>query len=316
MTQPKQEQQQPNLEAYIGDRMEWIKDAVEVVSGDRQADPLEVLPPATGTRDDAEALPLTDDQETKLREVAGRFGVGGEADVTYNAEVQLVEGGKPWKIIAEIGIIPDAGTHILAASPHRIIGQDEADYMRELYKVDLTGKSEYDVAQFIAGTIEDSELLEEPEVLPFGYDIHDSNKLVQEATGQLIQVAKRHGEWPLLLLRVDREDYQDEEGASKYRNQPDSAALMGFISGTLSAAGDETSRVGLITSNTYASRAIDTVRAGLQAGREFGVSMYGRRSLAETGAQLPVATSINQIPGELHVMYEKLINLQAELAQD
>ena len=300
-------------EAYLAERLSWMQDAVEVMGAERTADPLEVFPEATEPRDAAEALPLDEDQETKLREVAGRFGIGGEMDIRINAEVQILEGGKPWKVDAEAAIAGDAQTVIFAGSPYRTIGKDESDYLKEKYGVDLGDHSEYDMVRFLAEQQEGYEPLEVPETQPFGYDISHNNQLVEQPTEQLIKIGTID-ERPVMLLGVDRENYTDEEGQAKYRNQPDSAALMGFISLVLSAEGDETSAVGLNTSTTYPSRAVDTVRAGLAHGRFFDVGMYGRQTLADVrGQEVAEPTGMNQIPGELHAMHKKLLALQTEI---
>jgi len=303
-------------ETYIAERMKWMQDAVVLLGAEPDKNPLEVFPQPTEPRDAAEALPLSEEQETKLREVAGRFGIGGETDVIAPTEVQILEGGKPWKIEAEAAIVGGARTVVFAGSPYRTIGSDESEYVLGKHGIELDKVvSEYDMARVLATKQEGFVALEKDEVLPFGYDIKDGHKLLHDQNGQLVKIGENNGH-QVLLLRVDRENYRDATGAPKYRNQPDGSALLGFVSDTLSAAGDETSGVGLATSTTYASRAVDTVRAGLKSGRFFGVSMYGRQTLADVRG-LPAAepTGINQIPGELHAMYEKLVSLQGELEQ-
>lgn len=307
------EQGNGNIETYLRDRQVWIQDAVEVLGAERSADPLEVLPAATEVRDDAEALDLSSEQQAQLREIAGRFGVGGEADVVANTEVQILEGGKPWKIEAEAAISGDSQTVIFAASQARKVGQDELTYMANGYGLDVEELAEYDVAREVATRMEGFTPLDEAEVLPFGYTVDEENAYVGEATGQLVQLGDISGR-PVLLMRVDRDYYENDQGATQYR-QPDGAALMRVVSEILRASGDESSGVGLVTSNTYASRAIDAVRAGLDAGRFFGVGMYGRQTLAEVGGTPPEPTPINQIPGELHSMHQKLLSLQAEIEE-
>lgn len=119
---------------------------------------------------------------------------------------------------------------------------------------------------------------------------------------------------PVLLLKVDGETYKDGEGKERQRYRPDSAAQMAFVSQVLLACGDETSRVALNTSTTYAARVIDTMRAGMLFNRGFEVGMYGRQTLAAVKNE-PVATptEIQNIPGELRVAYNKLQQLQAAI---
>ena len=86
---------------------------------------------------------------------------------------------------------------------------------------------------------------------------------------------------------------------------------MGIISDMLSAQGDEVSTVGFNTSNTYASNAIDTTRAGLERGRPFHVGMYGRQTLAEVeGKPAAEPTEIQHIPGEMYAMQVRLLGLE------
>jgi hypothetical protein len=136
-------------------------------------------------------------------------------------------------------------------------------------------------------------------------------ELIEQKTGQLTQIGTENGA-PVYMIRVDREDFVNEQGESKYR-QPDSAALLGIMDQILSAQGQTEQSLGLITSNTYASRALDVVRAGLSSGRNYFVGMYGRQTLATIkGEEVSAPTAINQIPGELHVIAGKLMQLTEE----
>lgn len=313
------------VEAFIAERREWLADAVEAVADDREADPMQVFPEPTEPRDAAEPDERFIPHEPTLREVAERFGIGPEQDAPGTAEVRIVEGGKPWKIEAEAAMgAESAATIIFAGSANRKIGADEKAYLAEKHGVDVEADlTEFDVAQLLAAKLAGFQALERPDVMPFGYELNANNSLVTEATGQLAQIGTVNGK-PVMVLRVDREDYVDEEGKNKYRFQPDSAKLMKFVSGVLRATGDETSGVGLDTSNTYASRTIDTVRAGYEDGRFFDVGMYGRATLrglvrdtqvfADGIVKIPAATPTNQIPGELFTMAEKLQLLEAEIS--
>lgn len=312
-------QNNQNVEAYLSERATWMADAVEILTGNREGDPLVVFPAATEVRDDGLALDLSDEQENALREVAGRFGIGGEADVKSGAEHQILEGGKPWKIEAEAVIAEGAKTILFAGSPYRKIGQDEADYLRSKLPEDVEpAQDEFAMARQLAERQEGFVGLDADEILPLGYDISNNHSLVNETTGQLVRIGKI-GETDVIMLRVDRENYidkaeEDPNKRNKYRNQPDSAALLRIVSNVLAASGDETSSIGINSSTTYASRAVDTIRAGLTNGREFKVGMYGRQTLADVRG-LPVAepSHINQIPGELHEMYSKLLLLKGEI---
>lgn len=314
------------VEAYIAERFEWLSDGVEAVTGNREDDPIAVFPEPTEPRANAVIGESFTEHEGALREVAARFGVGPEQDAPGTAEVRIVEGGKPWKIEAEAAIGAGvASTIIFAGSANRKIGADEKAYLAEKHGVDAEADlTEFDVAQLLASKLDNFQTLEQPEVMPFGYQLDADNTLTEEATGQLVKIGTTSGK-PVMVLRVDREDYVDEEGKNKYRYQPDSAKLMKFVSGVLRASGDETSGVGLDTSNTYASRAIDTVRAGYEDGRFFDVGMYGRATLrglveetqvfADGIVKVTAETPANQIPGELHTMAVKLQALKAVIGE-
>ncbi|MEO5627509.1 MAG: hypothetical protein ABIQ89_01315 [Candidatus Saccharimonadales bacterium] len=304
--------QSAEVEAYLAERTQWMGEAVEIVTGSTDGNPLEVFPEPTTPRNDSEGLPLSDTQAVQLREIAERFGIGAERDVLGTAKIRVKEGGKAWKVEAEAKIGPAGETIIFAGSENRKLGQDEVDYMYEKHDVEMSGKTEYDLVRLLAEQQPDF-VAQEDEVLPFGYDISNHFELIQDTTGQLVKIGELRGQ-PVMVLRVDREDFVNEAGENKYRNQPDSAALMSFIGDVLTACGDEESSVGLDTSTTYASRAVDTIRAGLRSDRFFDVGMYGRQTLADVRG-LPIAepTAINQIPGELHEFYSKMLNLQAEL---
>ena len=303
-------------EAFVADRQKWLQDGVEAITGTREGNPLEVFPAPGEVRANDEGLELTQEQETALRTAAGEFGIGGETDVPSEAAVQIIEGGKIWKIAAETALVEGAKSIIFAGSLNRVIGQDEIDHNSAKLPEVSVGQTEFDIARRVAEMQPGFVPLEQDKVLPFGYDIQNNHGLVSEPTGQLVHIGMLNGT-DVVMLRVDREDFTNEQGESKYRNQPDSAALMGVVSDVLKATGDEDSSIGLNTSNTYASRAIDTVRAGLRAGRQFKVGMYGRQTLADVqGKDVAAPTDINQIPGELHTMAVKLAQLQAELGSE
>jgi hypothetical protein len=301
-------------EAFIADRQKWLQDGVEAITGSREGNPLEVFPAAGEVRANDEGLGLSCEQEIALRTAAGEFGIGGELDVKSGSKHQILEGGKVWKIDAEVAIVEGAKTILFAGSPNRTIGQDELDYMRTKLSEGVDpASSEFEAARLVAEMQDGYKPLEKEEVLPFGYDISNGHVLVTEPTEQLVKIGTLRGA-DVIMLRVDRENFIDDEGNSKYRNQPDSAALLGIVADVLSACGDDESSVGLNTSNTYASRVIDTVRAGVDHGREFSIGMYGRKTLADVqGKEVASPTDINQIPGELHIMALKLAQLRAEL---
>jgi hypothetical protein len=115
-----------------------------------------------------------------------------------------------------------------------------------------------------------------------------------------------------MLLRVDRENYIDDEGKNKYRNQPGTAEIIGIIDGALTAQ-EDMAPVAFVTSSTYqASRQVDAARAALATGRKVGVPTYGTARLAVVkGEDMPAPAPINQLPGELHKMALQVDKLAA-----
>lgn len=303
-----------NMDVYIAERQHWLADAVEVVTGNRELDPLMVFPPPAEVRAESLSLELTDDQELALREIAGRFGVGGEVDVPSTAEHVVIEGGKPWKVEAELALAKGAATIIVAGSPYRVIGEDETTYMHAKLKDKLSEQDEYGMVGQIVAMQPGFEPLAQPEVIPFGYDITKDHTLMTEFTGQIVLIGHIRNR-PVIHMRIDRENYFDEvEQKHKYRNQPDGAAVMGIVSDVLLACGDYSSSVGVITSSTYASRVIDAKRVGLKKGRNFEVGMYGRQTLANVkGEAVAEPVAIEQIPAELHTIHQKISQLESEV---
>ncbi|MEI9913802.1 MAG: hypothetical protein WDN66_02245 [Candidatus Saccharibacteria bacterium] len=298
---------------YINVRLAWIDDAVEVMGQPKGTDPRTVfeapMADATKARDDDEGLVLTDDQEANLREISARFGIGAETDIYSRADIQIVEGGKPWKIEAEASVA-SGNTVIFAGSPFRQIGEDEQSFLSEKHDVS-TLRSEFDVARFFAEQQPGFEPLENEEVLPFGYELNPDNDILNKTTGQLVKIGEINSR-PVLLFRVDGLSYI-KDGKTMQLHRPDSAKIMGIVSRILSASGDTSSSVGVISSTAYASRTIDTMRAGMTQDRFFDVGMYGTETLAAIKGEPAKPTAINQIPGELRVAYDKLLLLQAEV---
>lgn len=305
---------QESLEQYIQTRNEWLTEAAELVSGQAGANPFEVFPAPTEVRRESEGLELSPEQETTLREIAGRFGIGGEQDVAATASHQIIEGGLAWKVMAETTIVDSARTLLFAGSPNRSIArEDEISFMQKLVgEGTAVGATEYEIVRQIATAQAGFEPLEQDEVLPYGYEVDNGFVVSEEPTGQFVRIGSIDGR-DVLLIRVDRGELSNEKGKP---NQPDGAALMGIVADVLSANGDEESSVALVTGNTYSSRAIDARRAGHQRGRVFQAGMYGRQTLADTKNEaVAEPTEINQIPGELHAIASRLARLQAETAE-
>ena len=301
------------IQEFINERRGWLNEAVVAVGGEDGANPRELFLAPTEVRDDAQPLELSDEQEAKLREVAGRFGIGGEADVFSGAAVDVVEGGKPWKIEAEARLA--SGIKVYSGTAERVIGDDEAAYLQEkLQPGQEMPQTEYDVARLLASSEAGFVPLENERVIAFGYSVSEQGiALSNEATGQIVQIGETAGQ-PVFVARVDREYYVNEDGKRKYR-QPGGTDLLQITANAMGADGREVGSVGLLTSNTYASRALDVTLAGVKDGRDYRVGMYGRQTLADVKAE-PVASPapVNQIPGELYVIAGKLDKLQQAIA--
>ncbi|HEX7368099.1 MAG TPA: hypothetical protein VF261_00390 [Candidatus Saccharimonadales bacterium] len=315
-----QEPLRTQIEAYIEQRRAWIGDAVELLGGDGSAPWESVLTLPTQAsgeaRENTPELQLDSEHEARLREIAGRFGIGGEQDVTLEQQglrpghVDIKEGGLVWKIAAEAELgSSNAGTIVYAGSPYRRTTDEERAFQQDVMHVtpdDIAAdQTEYDVAKLVATRQPGFEALEQPEVLPFGYAVSEGNPFVAEPTGQLEKIGTQNGK-DVWRLRIDRQ----VEADGSYRFQPDTATVMRLMAEYLTAHGDTDTAVGMTTSNTYASRAVDVVRAGLAQDRPFAVAMYGRQTLASAKHKPVTApTDAKQLPGELAVMAYKLDQL-------
>jgi hypothetical protein len=270
------------------------------------------FPKPTEIRADAEGWDLTQEQEEKLREISARFGIGSEQDILSSSEIVLLEGGKPWKVASELAISSGASTLIFAGSPNRKLVADEHEYMAAKKGGSVENETEYDMVRRIAQNAEGFVPLEEDIILPFGYDINEDHKITETPTGQFVEIGSINGA-PVVILRVDRENMPD----GKYQNQPNPLQLLNVVAGVRAAAGDQTSSIGILTSNTYASsRSVGVVEAGLRSERDFTIGMYGRSTLAEVqGKPASEPTPINQIPGELYVIAEALQSLQDTITE-
>jgi hypothetical protein len=301
---------------YVDERMMWIGDALEVVGRPRDANPLEVFPEAGIVRAESPELPgVSPGQEAELRTVAERFGIGIAGDVESQAETQLNDGGLAWKVHAETVITKGARRIVFSGTPARTINDAERIHIGEVMGQSLPpAMTEFDmVAKHIATALPGYIPLDKPEVRPFGYTIDNGEVTFVEApTGQYSKIgSSRDAE--VFAFRVDRGDYINENGEPKWK-QPDATDQIRFIGHVLTATGVDTTSIGFNSSNTYPSRAIDVVRAAIQVGVVCLPGMYGRKTLAEV-RHLPVgkAPEINQITGEFHVIYKKLVLLANEL---
>ncbi|MGC1176842.1 MAG: hypothetical protein WA843_02130 [Candidatus Saccharimonadales bacterium] len=302
----------------INEQIGWLQEAAEAVAG-TGAVITEVFDQPPEARDDAPMPDWTPEQEEKNREIGKRFGYGAEQNVPsgLSGGVRIMEGGMVWKMMAEAEALKDEDrpkTLVFAGSPFLKLNEKELTFLREKHNVSMPDDAtQYDAARWLAERQADKAVSKKPIVLHFGYGVSEGNPIAFEATGQLVYIGETLEGQSVQLLRVDREIYQDADGNDKYRYQPDTARVMGILAEVLKAQGNDHDSVGLVTSNTYASRQVDAIRAGLDHSRRFGVAMYGRETLRGLGAPVPQEMALNHLPGDLRVTYDKLLQLKTEI---
>lgn len=303
------------IKEKVVEQLGWLNELTRSLGGEK-AKLEDIFPAPPEVRNDAPMPDWTPEQEADAREIGRRFGYGAEQDVLSGLAgvVSIAEGGKVWKIMAEAEAIKaeDSPRVIFSGSQYRRLGEDELNFLKENHDLELPPETtEYDAARWVA----EQQIAgpSQPEVLPFGYEVGEGNKVFQAKTGQLIRLGTADDGRSIELFRVDRENYEDTDGSKKYRFQPDNLRVMGIVSEILSLQGDEASPVSLATSNTYASRQVNAIRAGLSRGRHFAVTMYGRRTITGLGAPVPAETPLNHLPGDLRVTHDSLQKLLSEL---
>jgi hypothetical protein len=311
-------------ELVLRDSEVALRAAVEAVSPDNpEANPLDVFPAPGEVRNEDAGLELNEEQGEALRAAAAQLGFERPTDAEpsslgLSGSHFIIEGGQPHKIVAEAKMIMDdktaePATLIFSASPNRTISSD-AEKASCVNQFGEELETEYDVARRAAELLPGFEPLEEDVVLPIGYDIDADFSLVSEATGQFLQIGNV-GNAPVLLMRIDREDYADEAGAKKYRKQPGTDAVMRIVDAASTELGDDSTPVAFVTSATYqASRSVDAAKAALATNRVVGVSTYGTERLAAVnGTTIPEPRRFEQLPGELHKMAQEVEKLRSAL---
>jgi hypothetical protein len=310
-----------------------VFEAAAIIGGEG-AMPEDVFPLPPENRADAELPDWTDEQADQIRSIAGELGIGAEQDVMpspHDKNICILEGGKAWKMVAELqavnkfldesrkqGLNP-VNALVIAGSPFRKIDQDEHKFIAAglgiAAPVDTT---EFDFAGMLSDYISGDRRADgvsgtNGKLLAYGYEVAEGNKTVKKATGQLVEKnPTKFGQ--VILLRVDREVQED----GTYKHQPDTAAVMRIVA-DLSSKEDHHVKglpaVALITSNTYPSRQVDNVRAGMEstqvdslgARRVYTTGMYGTETMAEVkGVPIAAETPLNQISGDLRMIQEKL----------
>lgn len=302
-----------------------LRAAVEVVAPGSDAEVAEVFSQPTERRDDDPGLQLTEGQEEALRELAATLGWGRKHDKTPTEQglqsgfAAVIEGGQPHKVRAELAVITESepGVIVVAGSPNRKVTNDaerqSGAHITGL-EVEQVGATEYDVVRQVIATTSGFEAAEE-DILPASYDTSAEHAVREDRSGQFRLIGKLAGA-DVILMRIDREDYVDAEGANKYRYQPGTAEVIGIVDAVLTASGDTQSQIGFVTSSTYEpSRTVDAVRAGLATGRQAEVVAYGTERLAAVRGTAPAEGPINQLPAELRKAADNVAALRSLLEQ-
>lgn len=307
-----------NLEPRIDQGLRWLIEAAEIVGGKGSMpndDTVFPLPPEV--RRDAPDPGWDKAQVKGAQTVAANFGYGALEDKPTGLDggIYIAEGGLAWKIAAELRLFQNEkhprALHI-AGSQHRgPLSQAEHSFTQDkLGRLLGAGGNEYHLARSFTGELPKMHT-GLPEVLHFGYEVADGNKLVREPTGQFTHIGHSEHGYAVGTIRVDRENFIDDEGKPAYRFQPTPERLMGLVHEILVLQGNLTAPIGYLTSHRYASRVPDAWLAGLKHGRRFEVGMYGQKTLAKVkGVEVDADQEINQLPGDLRVMWEKLHALQ------
>lgn len=316
---------QQYAEQLLRQNQEALAAAVAIISPETpEADPLTVLPAPGELRAEDQGLNLTTEQESQLRIVAAEFGFGREADLTLSEQGirgahVIIEGGQAHKVMAEaLTVLEDEeatpSTLIFTATPYRNItnAAEVASTERLLGEPKAT---EYDMVRDLIVSLPGFEPGEERE-LPVGYDIHDGFTVTDQSSGQFVLLGTIN-KAPIILMRIDREEYVGDDGSNKYRKQPNAADIMGIVDSISALQDDELLPVAFVTSATYQpSRMLDAVTTGFRIGRPMGVATYGTARLAAVkGEATPSPAPINQLPGELHKMALETKKLEAAIQQ-
>lgn len=313
-------------EAYLVDGFRNVRDGVEAVTGDRNENPLEVFPSAGKVRAGFKIEDLPEDQQRivkrleslplekklEVREAATRSDIGGETDVFGCADHKILEAGKKDKLLSEMAVAraeAAAGygrTEFYIGSP-RELDSDETTELQKLLPEDVpVARTEYEMARQLAELQAGFVPLEKPEILPYGYDVDNNYALVEGPTGQFVKLGQR-GEVDIVWARLD--------GVPKV-NRPKTADQLLVISRILRAQGDETSSVGIVSGSGFISRRTEGMRAGLEDGRSFEFSAYGRKTIANVKGKAESAPLDDlQINLELNKCFDRLLLLLATAAK-
>lgn len=303
----------------VQEKLGWLESAAQEIGGPNATPESVFTPLNSDNRSQAPDPNWNQRQQAVARELAQHLGYGSEYNVISGLQggVRLLEAGKIWKVLAETDVLDqenNVSMLVFAGSPYVPLGADERDFIERRGHDHIVGATnQYEATLAVA-----RQLVETPDeqVASYGYELSESNAVKFEPTGQFMRLGKAENGQDVVMIRVDREEFTDDGNQDRYRYQPSQQRLMTMLSEILRHAGDTDSPIGLITSNAYASRQFDTIRAGLTDGRRYGVAMYGRETLAHMkGEPVAPATPLNQLPGELWLAYNKLRLLESDLSR-
>ncbi len=285
-------------------------------------DPIQAFPKPTEVRSESPDIPeLTDDRKAALLAKASELGFGRPENVTLSEQglfdaTVILEGGQPHKMLAEARMVVDdedanPKAIILSASPHRKLS-NAAEIASAERLFGHAGETEYDVALDVVRALPGFSELAEPQIINARYDIENNFAASQEPSGQFKTVG-HIGNTPVVLMQINRHDFVNEQGQSKYDKQPGTAAVIGIVDAVTKASGDNSSPLVHVTSGTYRpSRTLGAAIAGLTAERSVGIATYGNDLLNEIkGDNAPAP--VGQLPGELHEMAVQAAKLREAL---
>ena len=299
---------QRSLEAQAEAQIADVE-SLAVLIGGENAQPADVFPWPKEIRRDAPEPDWTAEQTDAVWETARKYDFGSHEDIKSPlvGGKRVFQAGLAWKVAGEAEVAknePGVTEYNFAGSPHVVLRNDELDFVEVNYGVRLPeGSTQYDAAEFFASRFS-TEVLDEPEVLPFGYELAPGNPIVHEATGQYRKIGTRNGQ-DVTLFRTDREFFGEpnDQGNRSYRHQPDVVEILSFISNVMRAEGDHDSPIVFVTSATYASNVPGAQAAGLDNNRPMGVTMYGRNTILALDAPVPAEMGTNQLQGEFRVLH-------------
>ena len=254
--------------------------------------------------------------ETTVRALLLAVGMGRETDLgleSFNISPALavIEGGLVAKMLTELAVMaasPDAVSEVvLSGSAHRSLGKAEIAQLTQLFGEEGAAKlkTEYHAAAALAALLPGFANHDKPVNKPMSYDIHNDFAVGTEQTGQFVELGTWMGK-KVSVLRIDRED--TPQGPRKFEHQPTSGNVMRIMHDMLVSRKDTDTPIAFVTAATYASRTLQAANMQLLCGdRRFVVPTYGTVHYAEYKGGEPTPPDVNQLEGEMRVMYDALV---------